>query len=135
MFRRGRFARWNGNEYEISSRNRQIYLTTTDKTELENGFSRLGGKTSSFVRPVTISELEDAYEIVPYALLEGHRFAIEGIDSRTGLLKLVTNNPFAAKKVAVLPHGSDAFMIELPMDNVQVAEDRIPILGFEDRLA
>ncbi|WJY26675.1 hypothetical protein [Sporosarcina trichiuri] len=135
MFRRGRFACWKGNEYEISSRNRQIYLTSTDEAQLGNGFSAMDGTSASFVRPVTISELEDAYEIIPYALVKGHRFAVEGIDSRTGLLKLVTHNPFAAKKVAVQPYGSGTFMIEMSVEDVQLAEDRIPILGFEDRLA
>ncbi|GKV68985.1 hypothetical protein NCCP2716_14830 [Sporosarcina sp. NCCP-2716] len=135
MIRRGRFARWKGNEYEISSRNRQIYLTTTDAADLDNGFSPIGGSHLSFVRPVDMRELDDAYEIVPYAILKGHRFAIEGADSRTGLVKLVTHNPFAAKKVAVLPYGSDAYMIELPLSDIVVEEDRIPILGFENRLA
>ncbi len=135
MIRRGRFARWKGNEYEISSRNRQIYLTTMDAADLEKGFTPMGGTRSSFVRPVETRELEDAYEIVPYAVVNGHRFAIEGTDGRTGLVKLVTHNPFAAKKVAVLPYGSDAYMIELPLSEVLVEEDRIPILGFENRLA
>lgn len=135
MIRRGRFARWKGNEYEISSRNRQIFLTTTNTEDLENGFSPIGGARSSFVRPVDTRELEDAYEIIPYAILKGHRFAIEGMDCKTGMVKLVTHNPFAAKKVDVRPYGSDAFMIELPIFDVEVEEDRIPILGFENRLA
>ena len=133
MIRRGRFARWNEKEYEISSRNKQIYLATTDVKELKNGFSRMGGSTATLLRPVDVKELEDAYEIVPYAILGGHRFAIEGLDPLTGMVKLVTNNAYAVKKVELYPYGSDAYMIELPYKSITVEEDRIPILGFENR--
>ncbi|WOV84487.1 hypothetical protein PGH26_00770 [Sporosarcina jeotgali] len=133
MIRKGRFARWNEKEYEISSRNKQIYLATTDAKELNNGFSRMGGSTATLLRPVDVKELEDAYEIVPYAILEGHRFAIEGLDPLTGMVKLVTNNAYAVKKVELHPYGSDAYMIELPYKSITVEEDRIPILGFENK--
>lgn len=133
MIRRGRFARWNEREYEISSRNKQIYLATTDVRELKNGFSRMSGSSSTFLRPVDVKELEDAYEIVPYAILGGHRFAIEGFDSLTGMVKLVTNNSFAVKKVKLQPYGSEEYMIEVPLQSITIEEDRIPILGFENR--
>ncbi|MGG0642462.1 hypothetical protein ABE021_00770 [Sporosarcina gallistercoris] len=133
MIRKGRFARWNGKEYEISSRNKQIYLATTNTDELKNGFSLIGGSTTSLLRAVELKELEDAYEIVPYATLGGHRFVIEGIDSQTGMVKLVTNNAFAVKKLELQPYGSDEYMIELPFQSIVVEEDRIPILGFENR--
>lgn len=133
MIRRGRFARWNGKEYEISSRNKQIYLATTDSRELQNGFTRMAGSTDSLLRAVEVKELDDAYEIVPYAILDGHRFAIEGIDCHTGMVKLVTNNAFTLKKLKVHPYGSDEYMIELPLQSITVEEDRIPILGFENR--
>ncbi|REB06068.1 hypothetical protein DVB69_14120 [Sporosarcina sp. BI001-red] len=135
MIRKGRFARWNGKEYEISSRNKQVYLATTNPDDLQNGFSRLGGSTTSLLRAVEVKELEDAYEIVPYAILGGHRFAIEGYDSHTGMVKLVTNNAFAVKKVELHPYGSDEYMIELSFESITVEEDRIPILGFENRYA
>lgn len=133
MIRKGRFARWNGIEYEISSRNKQIYLETTNPDEQRNGFSFIGSSTTSLLRPVELKELDDAYEIVPYAMLGGHRFAIEGMDSDTGMVKLVTNNGFAVKKLELQPYGSNEYMIELPFHSIVIEEDRIPILGFENR--
>lgn len=133
MIRKGRFARWNGKEYEINSRNKQIFLTATNSDELKNGFTQMSGPNAKLLRSVDVKELEDAYEIVPYAILGGYRFAIEGVDSHTGMVKLVTNNAFAMKKVDVHPYGSDGYMIELPLQSISVQEDRIPILGFENR--
>ena len=135
MIRRGRFARWKGKEYEVSSRNRQVYLTTTNVDELKNGFTRMSGSHTLFLRAVDVNELEDAYEIVPYATVGGHRFAVEGIDAHTETVKLVTNNAFVVKKIDVQPYGSQEYMIEMPMDQVVLKEDRIPILGFENYLS
>lgn len=133
MIRRGRFARWNEKEYEISSRNKQIYLRTENSSEITNGFSQIGGSKDSLYRAVEVNELDDAYEIVPYAILDGYRFAIETIDCSTGMVKLVTNNTFAAKKIELQPYGTDEYMIEIPIQNICIKEDRIPILGFENR--
>ncbi|MDW0108468.1 hypothetical protein [Sporosarcina aquimarina] len=133
MIRRGRFARWKEKEYEISSRNKQIYLMTKNISEIENGFSKMGGSKDSLFRAVNVNELDDAYEIVPYAILEGYRFAVETIDSSTGMTKLVTNNTFAAKKIELQPYGTDEYMIEIPIQSICLKEDRIPILGFENR--
>ncbi|WP_432353840.1 hypothetical protein [Sporosarcina sp. A2] len=133
MIRKGRFARWNGREYEICSRNKQIFLSATNPEELNNGFIQMGGSNSQLVRAIELNELEDAYEIVPFTILRGYRFAIEGIDSNSGMVKLVTNNAFASKRVQVHPYGIDAYMIELPINEITIEEDRIPILGFENR--
>lgn len=135
MIRRGRFARWNEKEYGIISRDKQIYLTTNDINEKQSGFNRVGGPSDVLMRKIDVHELEDAYEVVPYAIVEGYRFAIETSDIQTRYVKLVTNNTFASKKVAVQPYGTGEYMIELPIESVLLEEDRIPILGFENKYA
>ena len=133
MIRRGRFVRWQEKEYAISSKDKQVYLTTTDMREVQNGFTQSGGPSGLLMKKVEMRELDDAYEIVPYALVEGYRFAIETLDEDSGTVKLVTNNAFAAKKLDVHPYGTGEFMIELPIEQVVLEEDRIPILGFENK--
>ncbi|MCG7343766.1 hypothetical protein MHZ92_06450 [Sporosarcina sp. ACRSL] len=130
MIRKGRFAIWNGKEYPIVSQRRNYYLESEKPEDKEMGFTEMG-TSGSFFKEVSIDELEDAYEVFPYAMLSGYRFAIESYEKKTGMVTLVTNNPFAQKKVAVTPSGKDEFRIDIPIEEVTILEDRVPILGFD----
>ncbi len=131
MVRKGRFARLNGKEYALISFQHQYYLKSNDRSDIELGFEERQENAGEFIKKVSIENLEDAYEIFPFSILKGHRFAIEGQDKENGTIKLVTSNPFVSKKVAVRPYGKDEYIIELPHDQVVIEEDRIQILGFE----
>ncbi|WOV87729.1 hypothetical protein QWT69_00990 [Sporosarcina oncorhynchi] len=131
MFRKGRFAIWNGKEYPVVSQKRKYFLQSDNEIDIENGFTSLG-RRNVFFKEVILSELEDAYEIFPYAILSGYRFSMESYNEKTGMITLVTNNPYAAKKVDVSPHGMGEFSIEIPIEEISILEDRVPILGFED---
>ncbi|WP_252501655.1 hypothetical protein [Sporosarcina sp. Marseille-Q4943] len=131
MIRKGRFAVWNGKEYPIVSQRRNYYLQSGSPEDKEIGFVEMGTSGHLF-KEVDMEELEDAYEVFPYAMLSGYRFAVESFEKETGMVTFVTNNPFAQKKVAVSPYGKDGFRIDLPVGEVTILEDRIPILGFEE---
>lgn len=132
MVRKGRYALSNGKEYVLISYQRQYYLKSTDILDLENGFTALRGKKKEFIKKVSIDELEDAYEIFPYAMLEGYRFSVEGKNHKTGMMLLVTSNPFVQGKVNVRPYRNDEYIIELPFGAVNIEEEKISILGFEN---
>jgi len=134
MIRKGRFAVWNNEEYELISYQRQYYLVSEDEAKLEQGFTTLQSKKGFFVRLITAFELEDAYEIFPYAMISGYRFQVEGYNEDMQKVVLVTNNPFVQKKVDVRPYGKSEYIIEIPFKEVEVLEDRLPILGFESIL-
>ncbi|MCG3086544.1 hypothetical protein [Sporosarcina cyprini] len=129
MIRKGRFAMWNGKEYALVSYQRQYYLQTEEVCEERNGFERMSGKEHVLIRSVSLKELQEAYEIVPYTMLEGYRFAVEGINQSNGKVALVTNNPFVKGKVDVQPYGSLEYIIELPVDQVDFLEERFPLYG------
>jgi len=131
VIRKGRFAIWRNKEFELISYQRQYYLQSKNTLDLENGFVWKNGDKQVFVKPVSIRELEDAYEIVPYAMIAGYRFALEGYNEKTGKVVLVTNNPFVKEKVDVQAYGKFEYIIEVSLDEIRLEEDRIPILGFE----
>ena len=131
MIKKGRFAVWRNKEFELVSYQRQYYLQSENCLDLENGFTKKNGNKTLYIRPVSVKELDNAYEIIPYAMIEGYRFAMEGYNEVTGQVTLVTNNPFVKDKIAVRPYGKFEYIIEVSLDTIQVEEDRIPILGFE----
>lgn len=131
MIKKGRFAVWNGKEYPIVSQRRKYYLQSQNPEDKSLGFVEMGVGGNLF-KEISIDELEDAYEVFPYAMLSGYRFALESCETETGMLILVTNNPFAQKKVDVVPYGKDEYRMDLPVDQVSILEDRVPILGFEE---
>ena len=130
VIRKGRFALWGKKEFELISYQRQYYLQSENLIDLENGFVRKNVEQQVFIKPVSIRELEDAYEIVPYAMISGYRFVIEGYNEKNGKVVLVTNNPFVKEKIEVQAYGKFEYIIEISPDEIQLEEDRIPILGF-----
>lgn len=84
-----------------------------------------------FIKQVSAQELDDAYEIFPYAVVGGYRFSVEGYNEKTGTATLVTNNPFVKEKINVRPYGKHEYIIEIPHEDIQVMEDRLAILGFD----
>ena len=131
MIRKGRFALSNGREYGLISYQRQNYLKSEDPYDLEHGFIRMNISENLFMKRVSVSELDDAYEIFPYAMVGSYRFSVEGYDEKTGAVSLVTNNQFVKGKINVRPYGQDEYILEIPYDDLQIIEDRISILGFE----
>lgn len=132
MLRKGCFAKVNGKEYRLISYQRQYYLKSKDIADLQLGFMEIQGTAKEYIKKITIEDLEDAYEIFPYAMLRGYRFAIEGYNQETGLVGLVTSNPFVQDKIDVRAYRKDEYIIELPFGHVTIEEDKIPILGFEN---
>ena len=132
MIRKGRFALWKSKEYELISYQRQYYLQSRNQSDLQSGFNEIQGNASVFVKKVSVKELEDAYEILPYVMISGHRFEVEGYNMNTGIVALVTNNPFVQKKIDVQPYGKYEYIIEIPYEDIYIIEDRISILGFEN---
>ena len=131
MVKKGRFARMDGKEYELISYQHQYYLKSTNHNDVQIGFEETQANTKEFIKKISIDNLEDAYEVFPFAMLMGYRFSVEGVDKENSLVRLVTSNQFVQNKIAVKSYGKDEYMIELPYDDVVVEEDRIQILGFE----
>lgn len=132
MIRKGRFAIWNNREFELESSSKQFYLRSHVKVDEKDGFEKSTSNELVYLRAVSVNELDDAYEIIPYALISGYRFSVDSFCSETGLYSLVTNNPFVQEKLNVRSHGKFEYIIEVPEDEVKLIEDRIPILGFEE---
>lgn len=131
MVRKGRFAIVGGKEYRLYSSNRQYYLKSKNILDLANGFKVVSGVTETYVKKVCLNELDSAYEVYPYVMLKGYRFSVESTVPRTGIVVLVTSNPFVQGKIEVRPYRADEFVIELPIEELTIKEDRIAILGFE----
>ncbi|WP_213424025.1 hypothetical protein [Bhargavaea massiliensis] len=127
--RKGRYARWQGKDYELASYQRIYYLMTDDSSLAGKGFRPQEGRPGRYIREVSIKELEDAYEVIPYAMYKSHRFTIEG-ETKEGKLVMVTSDPYVQNDVMVKPYGRHEFIVEVSPDEVDVGEDRIGILGF-----
>ncbi|WP_203247426.1 hypothetical protein [Sporosarcina beigongshangi] len=132
MIRKGRFALWRNKEFELISYQRSYYLRSENPSDKEWGFRGVKGDECTFIKPVSIEELEDAYEVIPYTMILGYRFAFAGCDVETGKAILVTVNPFVQDKIDVRPYGKFEYIIEVPLEEIKIEEDRVPILGFEE---
>ncbi|WP_040226481.1 hypothetical protein [Bhargavaea cecembensis] len=133
--KKGRFAKWNGKEYELASYQRVYYLTSDNPASVKtDGFRPQQGMTDRFIREVSVRDLDHAYEIIPYAVYESHRFMVEGVTD-DGKAVLITNDPFVQEKLPVRPYGKHEFIIEVPLDELEIQEDLIPILGFSKKPA
>jgi hypothetical protein len=130
--RKGRYAKWNGRDYELASYQRIYYLTTDDPSLAGEGFRPQEGRIGRYVREVSVKELEDAYEIIPYTIYKSHRFTVEG-ETKDGKLVMVTSDPYVRNEMDVKPYGRHEFIIEVSPDEVDVAEERKGILGFGDQ--
>ena len=130
--RKGRYAKWQGRDYELASYQRIYYLTTDDPSLADEGFRPQEGRPGRYIREVSEKELEDAYEIIPYTVYKSHRFTIEG-ETRDGKLVMVTSDPYVRNDVEVKPYGRHEFIIEVSPDEVDVAEERRGILGFSSQ--
>ncbi|WP_336823338.1 hypothetical protein [Sporosarcina sp. USHLN248] len=129
--RKGRFAIWKGKEYPIVSQQRTLYLQSDYEDEI-NGFKKWSTNSDTAYKEVSVEDLDDAYEIFPYVMLSGYRFVVDTFHEKDGKVTLTTNNPFVQKKLSVTPYGRDEFRIVLPIEEVEILEDRLPILGFDE---
>ena len=134
VLKKGRFALSNSKEYELASYQGQYYLKSYDPNDLKNGFIKMQNDEKILIKQITIDEMEDAYEVFPFAMVKGHRFAVEGYNKCTGMVSLVTNNPFVKNKLPVRPYGKSEYIIEIPYTTLEIKDDRIPILGFENNI-
>ncbi len=132
MLRKGRFAVMDGKEYELFSSQRQYYLKSTNILDLANGFAAWPGKKDVFMKKINTKDLEDAYEVFPYVIVSSHRFMVEAVNYQTGMVTLVTSNPFVQGKMNVKPYRVDEYVIECPIVELKIEEERIPILDFEN---
>ena len=135
MLKKGRFALSNSKEYELVSYQGQFYLKSSDPNDLEKGFIKMHNDEKILIKKITIDDMEDAYEVFPFAMVKGHRFAVEDYNSCTGMVALVTNNPFVKNKLPVRPYGKSEYIIEISYTTLEIRDDRIPILGFENNLS
>jgi hypothetical protein len=134
VLKKGRFALSDSKEYELASYQGQYYLKSNDSNDLKNGFIKMQNDENLLIKNIDIDELEVAYEVFPFAIVKGHRFSVAGYNKSTGMVSLVTNNPFVKDKLPVRPYGKSEYIIDIPYIALEIKDDRIPILGFENDL-
>jgi len=132
VLKKGRFALSNGKEYELSSYQGQYYLKSNDTEDLKSGFIKIQSNESILTKKISVDDIEDAYEIFPYTVVKGHRFAVDSYNTETGMVSLLTNNPFVKNKLPVRSHGKSEYILEVLYHDIEIKDDRIPILGFEN---
>lgn len=132
MIRKGRYALWNDEEYQLISFHRKYYLKSRDESDLSKGFLKLRGSDQYFVKCISIQDLDIVYEVFQYAMLSSYRFSVESYNATTDTVSLVTYNPFVKKSLNVLPYGSKQFIIEVFRKDIEIEEEQIPVLGFEE---
>ncbi|HLR11841.1 MAG TPA: hypothetical protein VK120_10640 [Sporosarcina sp.] len=133
MIKKGRFAVVDGQEYELISRMEQYYIVSRNIFDLSDGFKQYDRNRNYFLKEICLAEIEDAYEIFPYVIVESYRFSVETMNECTGEVLLVTSNPFVQKRLNVKPYRAGEFMIEMSIGELIIEEDKMAILGFEHR--
>ena len=102
---KGRFALWGNKEFELISNQHNYYLRIRKSLHVEFGFRGMKANDHAFFKPISVEELEDAYEIIPYVMILGHRFSLVRCDAETGKVMLLTVNPFVKEKMDVRSSG------------------------------
>lgn len=131
MINKGRFAVVGGQEYELISRMEQYYIVSRNVVDLSEGFKQYDRSQNYFLKEVCLAEIEDAYEIFPYVIVEGHRLSVETVNESTGDVRLVTSNPFVQKRLNVKPYRDGEYMIDISIQDLIIEEDKLAILGFD----
>jgi len=127
MIRKGRFGKWKNKEYELFFYQGKYFLRSNDIQDEDLGFSLIEEGKGQFVKETAIRDLEEAYEIVPYAMVEGHRLTVEGYDEKSQTFALTSNNPYAKEKLGMRPYGRYEYIIELPLDRIQLEEEKVSL--------
>lgn len=127
MIRKGRFGKWKDKEYELFFYQGKYFLRSNDIQDQYLGFNPIEEGKSQLVKETAIRDLDDAYEIVTYAMVEGHRLHVEGYDAKSQTVALTTNNPYAKQKLGMRPYGRYEYIIELPLDRVQLEEEKVSL--------
>lgn len=127
MIRKGRYGLWKNKEFELFFYQGKYFLRSDDIQDEDLGFSPIEEGKGQLVKEIAIRELDDAYEIVPYAMVEGHRFNVEGYDETDQLVALTSNNPYAKEKLGMRPYGRYEYIIELPIEQIQLKEEKVSL--------
>ncbi|MGG4489619.1 hypothetical protein [Metabacillus idriensis] len=135
MIKKGKYAIYKGKEYSIiSARKDQVKLRSTDPLDIEYGFelSKMS-LAKAYVKTVEKNELDDAYEIIPTTFYKGYHFGIIGFDEAKQEVILMTSNPEAWKKLNLETHAKYEFTVDVPLNELEIIEEKEPILGFGEK--
>ena len=127
MIKKGRYGRWKNKEYELFFYQGKYFLRSNDIQDKDLGFSLIEEGKNQLVKETAIRDLEDAYEIIPYTTIEGHRLNVEGFDEKSSTVALTSNNPYAKEKLGMRPYGRYEYILELPLDSIQIEEERVSL--------
>lgn len=128
--RKGNYGIYKNKEFSIRKTGDQIRLKSTDPNDIQLGFSQSQNHPELFFKYIHINELENAYEIVPYTIFKGHKFLILGFDKEKNKVHLVTQDPEVVDFLEVKSIGKFEYVIEVPIGELQIFEEKRPILGF-----
>lgn len=125
MIKKGRFAKWNNREFELFFYQGKYYLRSNDIQDSALGFSPIEEGKEQLVRETAIRDLDEAYEIVPYVIYDGHRLQVEGFDTSSQTVVVTSNNPFVKDKLDMRPYGRYEFITEMPFSDIEIEEEKI----------
>ncbi|WP_026677561.1 hypothetical protein [Fictibacillus gelatini] len=133
MIKDGKYAIYKGKEYSIIIEDGYVTLRSFDQSELKNGF-RVGGLLKNvYLKDVSINELEDAYEIIPYCIYKGYDFGIIGYSKEKQTVTIVTSNPKAKEKLNLESPGKGEYIKKVPIQDIQIFEEKRPLFGFRNK--
>ncbi|WP_257348177.1 hypothetical protein [Pseudalkalibacillus decolorationis] len=133
MIRKGEYGVFSGKKFELFYYNQSYYLRSRDQQDTEIGFSSVEGRDSLYIKKVDKSDLEDAYEIVPYAFYKGYKFGIAGFSNERKTVSIVTNDPKVRDLLKLEAPGVAEFTKDVPIHELDVKEEKRPIMGFSDK--
>ncbi|USK34319.1 hypothetical protein LIT25_02635 [Bacillus sp. F19] len=131
--RKGKFGVYQGKEYKIISYKKNYYLKSIDPLTQAIGFSLAPGENSIYIKKVEPNDLDDAYEIIPTTFYKGYHFGIIGYDEAKQEVILMTSNPEAWKKLNLETHAKYEFTVDVPLNELDIIEEKEPILGFGEK--
>lgn len=123
MIKSGKFAMYNGHEYELSEdMDDNTVIITKDTSIIDDSFCDLF-KSGTYSKIVDIKELDEVYDVISYGIIEGHKVHLRKENNEAYYIG--TDDYQLAGTLSL--ERTDKFAYEgwVTKDRVQIVEERI----------
>lgn len=121
--RNGKYGKYKGKEYRISEEsNDMVVLVSNDSHDLKIGFEKYARRPSVLTKRVNKRELEGVYQITSFAMIDGMKFEIIGVDQNE--VVIYTYDESIAKKYNMERTGIHEYKKALNINDVKVFEEK-----------
>ncbi|MEI4828934.1 hypothetical protein WAX78_15685 [Bacillus sp. FJAT-53711] len=130
MSRHNKYAIYKGKEYRIIKMGGHLKLISKDKQDVENGFLPFKLNSDLYYKKVKTTDLETAYDVVPFAQYKGIEFQIIRVNEEEGTVLLYSIDSKIGREFGMHSHVGEKFEKYVRTEEVTLIEKKKKISGF-----